>query len=90
MAAVYRYEFEVMGRYPFPTDMLRYDCAFPPSPRDVDLMQQGIVGPGVQHSYRDRPMLTFRLVSFVKEPTVDRWRSFGWGATMVEKKRWDR
>lgn len=84
---MYRYEFEVTGRYPFPTDMLRYDGAFPLGPGDVSKMQEGIVGPHVTETYRDRPMLVIRLVSYLKEPTVDRWRSFGWGCELIERRK---
>jgi len=84
---MYRYEFEVQGRYPFPTDMLRYDACFPLHPGDVDRINAGIVGPEVHAPLRERPVFTIRLVSYLKEPTVDRWRSFGWGCELLERRK---
>lgn len=85
---MYRYEFEVSGRYPFPTDMLRYDACFPLHPGDVSRVEAAINGrfnqrEGEGHTQR----FTIILVSYLKEPTVGRWRSFGWGCELIEKRK---
>jgi hypothetical protein len=72
-----RHEYTVTGRYPFPTDMLRYDGAHPANPQSVDQMQAGIVGPSTGKPFRDRPILHIRLAS-IRPPTEQRWNSFGW------------
>jgi hypothetical protein len=72
------YKFVAHGKYPFPLDMLRYDCCYPSEPGAVDRIQQGIVGPREDAPFRDRPILDIRLISHVHAPTEDRWRSFGW------------
>lgn len=77
-------KFEVRGRYPFPLDMLRYDSCYPCEPAAVNRIQQGIVGPDIDEPYRDRPVLAIRLISHIHEPTVERWRSFGWFVEHVE------
>ena len=62
------YEYEVRGGGYFPVDMLRYDEAWP-----MDAIRMA--------STFDRAniteVVTIRMRS-VRQPTVDRWRSFGW------------
>lgn len=74
MAKNYRYEFAVSGNNPFPLDMLRYDCCWPRSSADVSKLSQAAnnrTGSGI---------IEVTLVG-TKEPTVERWRSFGWHVT---------
>jgi len=83
-----RYEFVVTGRYPFPTDMLRYDVCSPVDPGDVSRIEASINGRFKQRegqSYADR--FDIRLVSFRKPPTVDRWNSFGWSCELIREEK---
>ena len=57
------FEYTVVGRGPFPTDMLRYDAAWPAD------TGHGILEPRLEREVRLRSG---------REPTIDRWRSFGW------------
>jgi hypothetical protein len=66
----HRFAYNVVGRGAFPFDMLRYDCAWPATSLDA-----GMLGPTVPDT--SRSWRTIRLYS-CREPTVDRWRSFGW------------
>jgi hypothetical protein len=74
----YLYKFSVIGKGPFPADMLRYDGCYPANSDSAS----NIVFPGVQ-----------RTVDLVCEhphkgwlPTFERWRSFGW---VVKSDAWD-
>ena len=60
-----RYRYTVRGSGTFPTDMLRYDAAYPSRAESID---------GLRPSPESR---TVELSSY-KRPTEDRWRSFGW------------
>lgn len=81
MAAIYRFEFTVCGRGEFPFDMLRYDACFPMTDGDASMLSVYPRGT-IYKSTRE-----VRLVSTVKEPTVGRWNSFGWGVGSVTKRR---
>ena len=67
--------FKVTGRFSFPVDMLRYDGAYPHSTEDGVKLSEAI-------QLRQREPVTIELSAahFVKswEPTVARWKSFGW------------
>lgn len=67
MAKQKLYVFTVKGRNNFPYDMLRYDRCYPKSESESVLLSDMID--------RDR---TITLMSSVKPPTNDRWKSFGW------------
>jgi len=82
-----RYEFMVHGKYPFPTDMLRYDGCFPLHPGDVDRLQRAIIGPREDAPFRDREIFNIVLVSYLRVPTGDRWRSFGWFVEGLEERK---
>lgn len=68
------YKYTVVGKYQFPIDMLRYDCAYP---------FQGQDAAEIEHSFNpqkraDHPE-PFRVTLIgAKEPTVGRWSSFLW------------
>ena len=66
-----RYRYKVSGSGHFPTDMLRYDCAYPASSEAVSTM-------GAES--RGAPIVERRSVELISYhlPTRDRWRSFGW------------
>jgi hypothetical protein len=64
---VYRYKVTGIGH--FPTDMLRYDAAYPSNSDAVSALTS--FRPG------ERGRRTVELRSH-RRPTVDRWSSFGW------------
>ena len=73
---IYYHEFTVEGTGSFPTDMLRYDGAYPASPQAVSM---------ISDDWRTAAPLERRSARLIHvgdqrgwEPTVDRWRSFGW------------
>lgn len=66
-----QWEFTVEGRGAFPTDMLRYDCAFPARQDDVYAMMGD----------RRFDVRKVTLRSTVKPPTEARWASFSWRVT---------
>ena len=72
MAKIYTYE--VTGTGSFPLDMLRYDAAYPASPRAVDTLMDASRGFNATSGVR----FTLRLRSHYP-PTIERWRSFTWG-----------
>ena len=65
-----RYRYKVSGTGHFPTDMLRYDCAYPASSEAVSAM--GSDNPRTHVQRRTVELCSHHL------PTIDRWRSFGW------------
>ncbi len=68
--------FIVIGRGEFPIDMLRYDSAYPVTEDD-----SRVIG---QRTYEwDRGvLLQHRGVQKDWEPTLGRWKSFGWIPTV--------
>jgi len=64
-------QYKVVGRGQFPVDMLRYDRAMPRSERDAGIIEESLTrrGPQAEHEVK---------IEGLKEPTVDRWTSFGW------------
>lgn len=66
--------FKVEGTWPFPVDMLRYDCCFPASQADVVRIEEMMVAP-------DYGKVTIELEAVHHSrwaPTSARWESFGW------------
>ena len=66
------YTYYVSGKGAFPFDMLRYDTAWPATGEDAPLLGCS------NQEFRSVLMFSF------KEPTIDRWSSFGWSVG-VEK-----
>lgn len=64
--------FTVRGSGVFPFDMLRYDGCWPKRGEDVVSIQQGM-----RHGPRSTSRREITLEG-VKDPTVERWVSFGW------------
>lgn len=76
------YRFTVVSRYPFPTDMLRYDQCYP-----VDTDTAINITNSLEHyapSTRREYLLEGRLRF---GPTIDRWKSFMFEVTEVEEVR---
>lgn len=77
MAKQARQVITVYGNLAFPTDMLRYDCAFPRTENDsrrIDASMFGTAG--------------FQEIEVVSDdpnaPNRDRWYSFGWKVIKVD------
>jgi hypothetical protein len=68
------YDYYVTGRGYFPFDMLRYDACWPASGEDAARIEWEFAKPGDKVR---RDQRSVRLRSY-REPTVDRWTSFGW------------
>ena len=71
--------YSVEGFAPFPHDMLRYDESWPATESDAGVMER--LGDRPRRG-PDDPGVRVRLATFSGQPTVERWRSFGW--TVVE------
>lgn len=67
----------VSGTGRFPLDMLRYDRCTPLAGVDVAILENTFQG----HGYN-----SFAVIGPV-EPTIDRWKSFGWQVNDVEKRK---
>lgn len=68
--------YTVRGRGSFPIDMLRYDCAFPATEVDAGIIERSFAPRGKMKTR------TILLESALKrEPTCERWLSFGWGVS---------
>lgn len=74
----YRYHYFVTGRGEFPLDMLRYDCAWPLDSEAATRMAGGYGGHPVTQGLRSVHLVSYR------EPTIDRWASFGWSVGQEE------
>ncbi len=65
----YIYSYYVTGREgSFPYDMLRYDASWPATSEDASKLYE--------HE-RSSKLFSIKMHSY-REPTVDRWSSFGW------------
>ncbi len=62
------YEYYVSGSGLFPFDMLRFDSCWPATGGDAAYMADYM---------GERKMRSVRMRSY-REPTIDRWSSFGW------------
>ena len=64
--------FTVVGRGDFPTDMLRYDRAYPANTEDALRIAPS--------RYADPSNWDTRKVELISQnlPTIGRWESFGW------------
>lgn len=76
-----RYVFTVAGSTRFPLDMLRYDACRPDRGDDVGAIDESLT------NHDPRKCLEIRLIGYVTEPTVARWRSFGWVVTEQREER---
>lgn len=76
MAKVFIQTIDVEGMGEFPLDMLRHDFCFPYSESD---------SAKIRETHRDKRIVRILRFTFdkAKQPTYDRWRSFGWTATVV-------
>jgi len=75
-------KFKVTGGGDFPTDMLRYDRCFPRTSEDAANMK---IGEFDRKTRRSVGLLTAWYRGGYHEPTIERWKSFGWEVTEVEK-----
>lgn len=81
-------QYTVVGRWPFPTDMLRRDDAVPASPEDAALIAK-LSGehPPEGHSVGAFHRIELVLGAGMRSPCVERWASFGWRASQMDE-RW--
>ena len=63
----------VVGRGPFPLDMLRYDQCCPATSEDAGAIHYS----GLDRASRDKRVVTLNSMRRVA-PTFGRWESFGW------------
>lgn len=73
--------FIVEGAVQFPLDMLRYDCAWPATPEDADLINRSLSEGGTRERIRVR--LHAALPKY-QLPADERWRSFCWRVVEVK------
>jgi hypothetical protein len=75
------YHFTVEGKGYFPLDMLRYDSCYPAKSEDVTR----ILDHGSPNYLQEKARIVLAHLSTVKywEPTVARWKSFGWDVVEV-------
>ena len=75
-------EFEVEGTVDFPLDMLRYDACWPARGEDAGTIARTFDRECRLSARRDDAPFRVRLRRSAPgkecEPTVERWRSFGW------------
>ncbi len=69
--------FTVTGSYRFPTDMLRYDCCYPQQQTDVAEIEKSL------SREKPGPFKVTLASQIIRNPTEDRWASFGWQVTDV-------
>jgi len=80
MAKVRFHRYTVVGKNVFPTDMLRYDAAWPTDHTNVK------IAPFRYDSDEAFGTRSVNLMS-VNRPTVERWNSFGWRVENIEEVR---
>ena len=71
------YTYRVCGKGNFPTDMLRYDMAYPADGESAErLAFDALLGDDAYHAWRSK----YRIVTLksARHPTEARWSSFGW------------
>lgn len=87
---MYATQFEVVSKYPFPLDMLRYDACYPERSEDA-----ATIGYSLDPEQQGGDSFVVRLIRFHKtrywEPTVGRWSSFMWSVrpSSIETRRID-
>lgn len=72
---MYSVRFFVRGAGDFPFDMLRYDSCFPVYENEARSMAE-------KHELRTVELEQRRMVGSPTGPTVGRWESFGWRASL--------
>ena len=74
------YSYWVTGKCPFPYDMLRYDAAWPAG--------NGSGLTSERYMTHDERIATYSVqLRSYREPTVDRWRSFGWSVSAHNERK---
>jgi hypothetical protein len=83
MAAKY-YHFDVVGTGEFPTDMLRYDAAFPSDTQSaMVILNPSRWSDADERLEFNRNKRIVKMTCVDRPPTEDRWHSFGWKVTRV-------
>lgn len=78
--------FTVSGTLPFPLDMLRYDNAWPHTESDAMRIGEACDSRFRQARFKDDKQYrwTVTLTTHAGDPTIGRWRSFGWEVDEVQ------
>lgn len=84
MAKLAKFVITVRGSYPFPIDMLRYDCLHPATESDSAKIARTL-DPQYDISTPYEIQLT-RLAEPKWEPTLPRWNSHLWKVTNIERR----
>lgn len=83
---MHEHRFTVIGIAPFPTDMLRYDEAFPANTMAANHIAASFDRERVQGKYWTDRMLRVELIHRGEQrwwhPTAARWASFGWSVVI--------
>jgi len=77
MPVIYSYEVEGVGG--FPLDMLRHDCAWPTVEKEVHKIASQLI-----NRLPTRESVIVRMEG-VRNPTVARWKSFGWTVRNIKQ-----
>lgn len=85
MAIIRQYRYQVTGMTGFPLGMLRYDRAWPTSQHDVSKIALALGIPG-NDKHKAGVFHGIGLNSF-SMPTNERWDSFGWKVSQIERIR---
>ncbi len=91
MANIYHHRYTVVGTYPFPLDMLRYDGAYPATEEDARKMTAAVAGDSleaVKTKYSIELVAPKHTAHWV--PRRARWESFLWnvnGEVLVDNRR---
>lgn len=75
-----RYTFTFKGHGPFPLDMLRYDSCWPKAGSDVKQIEWSL-------DWTEQRKERFVTLEADNEPTIERWKSFGWRLVQSEARR---
>lgn len=70
----YRWRYTVTGTFEFPIDMLRYDRAFPATEEDS--------AKALNVRWNPTDVVSVTVIG-LNDPSVDRWKSFGWKVSDV-------
>lgn len=78
--------YAVSGVGAFPVDMLRYDSSWPSRTEDANTISSTF-----ERGFNPKPnIVTLCRWSRTKDshnPTIDRWKSFGWFCSVVDKRK---
>lgn len=75
------HQIRVRGFDTFPIDMLRFDCCYPATMEDADLIATSVRSESREH----RTVVLQRASSYGTTLwAIERWKSFGWSVNILE------